>query len=769
MSVLETGSERGAVGRRVPRIDAEAKVKGAARFAGDFAVGNMLHARPVLSPYAHARIVSIETEQVLSLPGVIAVLLAKDLPMAGGRGGSRSLEPLARSEVVFAGQPVALVIAETEEVAADGAELLSVDYEPVDAVVDVEEAIRVGSQLARLSGRGDADLSMQHTEVGSGSEEEGSGGPTSENVVGRHVHANGDLDAAFAACAAVAEGRFRTSWVHQSYMEPQAAVAWVDPEGRLVVHASTQGHFYARTLLSQTLGLPLSKVRVVAETLGGAFGGKIGLIEPLVGAAALALQRPVRLVLTRSEDFAATNPAPGCVIDLKVGADAEGTLRAIDARILMDAGAFPESSEAAVAAGRIAGPYKWPSWRVRSFGVLTNRFGAGAYRGPTAPQTAFALESLLDDVAARLNMDPIDLRLRNVPGEGDRRIEGLPWPPIGLAETLQAVRTHPLWNRRHQLPPNEGIGVAAGMFPGGRQGAGAVCRMDADGTFVVSVGAVDMTGTSSSFASIAAEVLGVPVDRVKVVVPDTDSAPPATVSGGSMVTYSVGPAVRAAADAVRDQILQIAASELEIDPGDLEVADGTLSPRGVPSRGIPLTSVAKKTSGFGAPYAPVSASATALPPDLSPSVCVNVAHVKVDPDTGQVQVIDLVSAQDVGHAINPSLCEGQMRGGAAQGVGWALFEQLVHDESGQLITASFLNYAIPRMETMPRVSTVIVEVPSRHGPFGAKGIGESAAAPGAAAIANAIAAATGCRMHELPMTAQRVWRAMNDKADQSVR
>jgi CO/xanthine dehydrogenase Mo-binding subunit len=545
-----------AVGVRTQRLDAPAKVTGAARYAADVPVIGLLHARPVLSPYAHARIVSVDADRARGISGVVAVLTAADLPITSGMG-SRAFEPLARTEAVFAGQPVALVVAESEAAAQDGAEAVVIDYEPLPAAVDLERAIEPGAPLTRVEGGEAATEIEMHTEVAESSAG-GETGPVSANVIGRYYHAEGDLDSAFASCAAVVGGRFRTQWVHQAYLEPQAAVAWVDLEGRLVVHASTQGHFFVRGVLSRALGLPLQKIRVVGETLGGAFGGKIGLIEPLVAAAAIVLRRPVRLVLTRSEDFAAANPAPACVIDLRIGARADGTLAALDGRILVDAGAFSEYGGAALSSGRIGGPYRWGAWKVTTLGVTTNRFGAGAYRAPSAPQTAFALESLVDDLATQLGMDPVDLRLQNVPDQGDLRIDGMRWPRIGLRQTLEAARTHPLWARRGDLPPGEGVGFAAGLFPGGRQGAGAVCRLETDGSLLVNIGAIDMSGTSTGLQAIAAETFGVPVEKVTVLTPDTDSAPPAVLSGGSMVTYSVGPAVAAAAAEAREKLLQAA-------------------------------------------------------------------------------------------------------------------------------------------------------------------------------------------------------------------
>jgi CO/xanthine dehydrogenase Mo-binding subunit len=761
MSTTVTTTETAvpAVGVARPRICAVPKVTGAVEFAADRQVSGLLHGRPVLSLYAHARIRGIDASQALALPGVRTVLTADDLPIADRRG--RAGEPLARGEIVFAGQPVALVVAETEAAAEDAVELVVVDYEPLEAVVDHLAAVDTGAPLARFDAEYEqADVAM-HGAAGEGAvldDEEVSG-----NVFDRKRYTHGDLEAAFAGCAAVVSGRFTTSWVHQGYLEPQVAVAWPEADG-LVVHTSTQTSFHTRSLLARVLGLPIARVRVESATIGGGFGGKINLIEPLVAAAALAVHAPLRIAFTRSEDFAAANPAPAMTYDLRVGVDADGTFAAIEARIVVDGGAFVDSAVAALAGGRAGGPYRWRAWDVRTYGVRTNRFGAGAYRGPTAPQATFALEQLLDDIGAELGLDPVELRLPNVPERGDPRLDGSVWPGIGLREVLEAAAEHPLWQRRAELAEGEGIGFAAGLFPGGKMGASATCRLDADGGLTNVTGYVDATGTDTAMTQIAAQVIGVSADDVRVAVGDTSTAPPAGVTGGSMVTYCLGNAVEAAAEDARRQILQIAAQELEAAEDDLAIADGVVHPRGKPDRGVTLEMLGSKVSGFGSPYPPVEGHGTALPPELAPSAAAAVVHLRVDRDTGRVELLDWLAVQDVGRALNPPLVEGQMRGGAAQAIGMALYEELLHDEQGQLLSASFVNYALPRFESVPEIDCVIVEVPAPHGPLGAKGIGESAVVPGAAAIANGIHAASGVRLRRLPMTPRRVWEALSEPA-----
>ena len=746
-----------AVGVRRRRLDAAGKVGGSASYAADASYRGLLHARPVLSPYAHARIVSVDAGAALEVHGVRAVLTASDLGIVGGSG--RGAEPLAADEVVFAGQPVALVVADSEAVAEDAAELVAVEYEPLAAVVDIEQAILPGAPLARTTGGGEEADTAMHGEAGAG-EHGGDEDALSGNVLDVIAYTEGDPDTTFAECAAVVEGRFRTSWVHQTYLEPQVAVAWPEGEGGVAVRSSTQTTFWVRNDIARIYGLPLPKVRVEGATLGGGFGGKFAIIEPLVVGAALRVGRPVRLALTRSEDFAATNPGPAAVIDLKVGAREDGTLAALEARVLVDSGAFSDSSPAGFAGGKVGGAYSFEAWRVQTYAVRTNRFGAGAYRAPMATPTAFAIESLVDELARQLGIDPIELRIRNVPTEGDARVDGIGWQQTGMRETLEAIAAHPLWEQRNALPDDQGIGVAAGLFPGGRMGASAVCRLDSDGGVTILSGYVDMSGTDTGVAAIAAEIIGAPLDSVRVLSGDTNEAPLAGVSGGSMVTYCLGNAVAVAAADAREQILDYAAQQLEVATADLEIVEGSVRVVGAQQRAISLEAIGARLNGFGASHAPVEGHGTVVPADLAPSAAAAIVHLRVDRDTGGVELLDYVAAQDCGRALNPALVEGQMHGGAVQSIGYALYEELRHDEQGQLLSGSFLTYAIPRIDAVPEIETLIVEVPAPFGPLGARGIGESAIVPGCPAIANAIRAATGVRMHELPMTPARVWHAL---------
>jgi len=727
-------------------------------------VPDVLHARLVLATEAHARITGIDADAARAMPGVVAVLTAADLPVlpdAPGRAG----EPLAREEVVFAGQPVAMVVAETEAAATDGVDQVVVDLEPLEAVLDVEAAMAPGAPRARTAGsdRGGADVGGAHASVGGG-DDDAPEEDLSDNVNGRLRLANGDAAAALAAADATVSGRLRTPWVYQAYLEPQSATAWLDFDGTVVVQSATQGAFATRQGLAELLDLPLDRVRVRPTPLGGAFGGKLMLPEPLAAAAALLLKRPVRVAFTRMEDFAAANPAPGELLDVEAGASRDGRLEAIRARVVCDRGMNEEFGVESISALLTAGPYRWGAHELRGYGVLTNRVGSGAYRGPGAPPAAFAVETLLDELAATLDLDPIELRLRNVYVEGDPGIDGTPLGPFGAKECLERLRDHALWRGRAGLPAGEGVGVAIGYWPGGLEPAAATCRLDADGKLTIITGAVDMSGTETTFGSIAAEAFGIAADDVRVVAGDTSSTPFAGLSGGSKVTYTVGRAVQRAADEARERLLQVAATELEIAPEDLEVVDGQVRPAGAPSRGVAIADLAKKVLAFGSPYEPVEGYAGVAQTSRAPSAAVHLAHVRVDRETGAVIPLRMVIAQDVGRMINPALVEGQLLGGTTQGLGWALYEELAHDDAGQLRTGSFVDYAIPSMGAMPPVDLEIVEVPAPDGPFGAKGIGEAPVIAAAAAVANAIAAATGVRMRELPMTPGRVWAALSNGA-----
>jgi CO/xanthine dehydrogenase Mo-binding subunit len=760
----------GAIGRSVPRIDGRPKVTGQARFAADIAARRLLHGRPVLALPAHATIDRIDIRAALAVPGVVAVLTAADLPIVEGDDADRSNEPLARNEIVWAGQPVALVVAETAEAAADAALLVVIDSTPLDIVLDLEAAIEPGTARARSDQppvRSTASGESQHAAVGGGAEAFEPDDHLSDNVARRVGYRRGDVAAAIADSAVVIEGSFHTSWVHQGYLEPQVAMAEFDDDGALHLTSATQGTFYTRSELARLYGLSIAQVRVTGAALGGGFGGKTLVLEPLVAGAALALRRAVRVELTRLEDFRMTNPAPAVRLHVRIGADRDGRLRGLDARILADCGAYADNSIEGIVAILTLGPYRWDAHEVVGFGVETNRVPTGAYRAPGAPQATFALEQLLDELADRLAIDPIELRRRNLVGPEDEMADGTPWGRIGLDECLARLVAHPLYAGRDRLPGGEGVGLAAGAWPGARQPASAICRLEADGRISVVSGVVDISGTMTGFATIAAAGLDIDPAEVSVIAADTASAPRSPVSGGSVITYSVGRAVQKATTALRDKILAYASQVLEIDVRDLELVDGTVRPRGTPERGLTLADIGRRLDGFAADFEPLEGHGGTVPPGLAPLTSAHLVHVRVDGETGCIEVLAHVLAQDVGRALDPALIEGQMHGGATQGLGWAIDEAMRHDSTGQLLTGTFLDYALPIAPRVPAFETIIVEVPSDDGPYGARGVGEGPVCGAAAAVANAVAAATGERFRTLPITSGDVWRAVSRQPSRS--
>jgi len=767
-----------AVGKRTQRMDGLDKVIGHTRFAGDIAALGLLHARLVLSPYAHARILNIDTAAALAIPGVKAVYTSETIGMAGA-DSSRSQLPLAGREALWCGHPVAIVLAETEAAAEDGAEAVDVDYEPLAVVIDPLAAMRPDSPLARERKEGEvAEIAGggAHAAVSREAETEEDREELSLNVSDKaHLHM-GDIAAGWREAEVVVERTFHTSMVHQSYLEPQSIIVAPDHFGQhLTIWPSTQGLFEVRSGVSQALKMPERQVRVESVPIGGAFGGKFGLVEPLAAAAAHAARKPVRLVYTRSEDLLAGNPAPQSVITVKLGAKADGTLVALQARVVFDSGAFPGAS--AILGGIILNSsYRCANVDLRCYEVLTNKVSVGAYRAPNAPQATFALESTVDELCQKLAMDPFAFRLKNALHEGDPTIDHRTWSRIGLLESLEKAREQPLWEQREQArqeAPDEGrdqsaptgwkigVGVAAGGWPGGTETAAAACRLENDGTITVIVGTVDLTGSDTSLALIAAEGLGMAASTVNVAHDNTDTMPYSGATGGSKTVYSMGPAVLAAAREARQQILAIAADMLEASASDLDIEGDKVVVRGVPGRSVELTKIAGESMRFAGKYEPIYGRGRAANSVSSPMYGTHIAKVAVDPETGEVRVLDYLVAQDVGFAVNPAEVEGQIYGGVTQGLGWALFERLVYDESGQAQTATLMDYALPHSEDVPNITSILVEIPSALGPFGAKGVGEPPVIPVGATIANAIYDAVGVRVTALPITPERLFAAMH--------
>jgi len=769
--MIDRTTEHTTVGKRTRRQDGFDKVIGRTRFAGDISTAGLLHARLVLSPYAHARIVSIDTLAALEIPGVKAVYTSETLGMSNPESSSRSQSPLASKEVLWCGQPVAIVLAETEEAAEDGLAAVDVEYELLPVVMDPVAAMQPGATLARVNIKetsseiagGGAHAAVSEGDVAEADQEE-----LSQNVSDKAHLRGGDIEAGWREAEVVVERTFKTSVVHQSYIEPQSIIVVPSASGhQLTIWASSQGMLAVRSDVAQALEMPERQIRVESVPIGGAFGGKFGLIEPLAAAAAYTSRRPVRLAYTRTDDLSTGNPAPQSIITLKLGAKRDGTLVAMQGKVIFDTGAYAGS--AVFLGGLILGSnYRCPNYDFRCYEVMTNKVGVGAYRAPGAPQATFTLESTVDELCQKLQMDPVAFRLKNGLKEGDPTMDHRTWPRIGLLECLQKAQEHPLWAKRQEqkVVPAElqgwkvGVGVATGSWPGGTEPAAAACRLESDGTITVMVGTVDLTGSDTSLALIAAQVLGMPVDSVNTVHDNTDTMPYSGGTGGSKTTPTMGAAVLSAAQDARNQILTIASDMLEASPSDLEIDGDKVVVRGSPGKSVKLTDIASASMRFAGKYEPIYGRGRSALRTSAPLYAVHVAKVAVDPATGEVRVLDYLAVQDVGFAINPAEVEGQIFGGVTQGLGWALFENLVYDENGQLLTSNLMDYALPHSQDVPHISSILVEVPSAHGPFGAKGVGEPPVVPVGATIANAIFDAVGVRMTQLPITSERLFMAM---------
>jgi CO/xanthine dehydrogenase Mo-binding subunit len=742
-------------------MDAPQKLTGVERFTGDLRFPGQLFARPVGSPYAHARITNVDASAALEIPGVVAVLTFDDLPFQRPDNGAPVKSPLADGEILFAGQFAAVVLAESDSAATDGAAAVVVDYEELDVIVTLDDGLDPDSSPVRASGGAvdNSEASMHNADAATGAAEEQEELPPN---VSNSVHfQRGDIAQGFADAEETVELTLNSMTVHQGYLETQACLVNITPLGNLDVYTSTQAAFHCRNRVAETLGLSHHKIDVHPMPVGGGFGGKFVLIEPLVAALAMAVKRPVLFQYTRMEDFLSGNPAPDCRITIKLGAKRDGTLTALQGDVVFDTGAYA-GSPLQIGSILMGGYYRVPNLEIRGYEVLTHKAAAGAYRAPGAQQGTYAIESAIDELARKLELDPLELRLKNCVVEGDPRPNGAAWPRIGLKETLESLRNHPRWqNRERARAEGRGVGIAIGGWPGGIEPATAVCRLDHDGTLTVVLGSVDLNGTNTTFAQIAAEAFGMPAGNIHVTTASTDGAPFAGGTGGSKITYTVGPAVQKAAEEAKAQILAIAAEQLEAAVEDLEIADGAVRVKGVPTSSITLKEIARLSMSVAAKYEPVygrGATATTL---AAPGFAAHLAEVVVDELTGETTVVNYVAAQDVGFAINPALVEAQIHGGVVQGIGWALYEGMAFDGGGQLLTASLMDYALPKANTTPNIEVVLVEVPSEMGAYGSKGVGEPPAIPGPAAVANAIRDAAGVRVTNLPMRPQEVIAAQS--------
>ena len=730
------------VGRGQRRLEGADKVAGVTRYTADLEVAGLLHVQVVLSPLPAARIKSIDTAAAAAAPGVVGVFTGADL--ASTANGPD--KPLAVDRVFFGGQAVAAVVAVSETAATDAAALVDVDLEAIPAVTNAEVAMREGAPqvLETVAETSEEDAAVHGAATASESE------PTERppNVTAVASFKRGNVAKALAGADVVIKQTYRLAGVHHSPLEPHVAIARPEPDGGVTIWAPTQGPFALREDVAKVIGVPAYKVRVIPMPVGGGFGGKVILLEVLLSMLALRVGRPVRLALTRQQEFVVGHPAPGAVFDLELGAKRDGKLVALRVRYHYDNGAT-SGWHAGITGSFLGGTYQIANFELTGFEVATNKTPVDAYRGPGAPQAYFALESAIDELALQLDIDPIELRLRNASKEGDPSADRSPWPRIAMIECLEAARRHPLYTA--PVGAGEGVGVALGSWGGARTPAAAGCRVEPDGTLSIVIGTPDVSGATTGLAMIAAEAFGVSTDKVRIQTGETDTAPHGPIAAGSQTTYSIGGAVQEAALEARRQLLEIATDELEAAPEDLEISDGRVSVRGVPDRFVEITRLVAISTEFMGRHKPIHASGRSAVLSASPQFTVQIARVRTDPETGAFQLTGYAAIQDVGKAINPPEVEGQIHGGAAQALGRALGEQLAFDSDGQLRTGSFLDYELPTADQLPDIDVSLIEIPSPVGPLGAKGVGEPPAIPGPAALANALARATGTRVREVPV------------------
>ncbi len=702
----------------------------------------MLHVQLVVSHLPAARIKGVDTSAASASPGVVRVFTGADLESTAS-GPDR---PLAVERVFYAGQAVAAVVAETEAAAADAAALVYADLEPIPAVTDAGAAMKEGAPvvLEDVEETSEEDAAVHGAATASESEP----AQRPPNVTAVASFKRGDVTSALARADIVIKETYRLAGVHHSPMEPHVSIVRPEPDGGLTIWAPTQGPFAMRDDLAKALGMPAYKIRVVPMPVGGGFGGKVILLEGLLTLLAMRTGRPVRLNLTRQQDFIVGHPAPAAVFDIELGARRDGTLVALRARYHYDNGAT-SGWHAGITGSFLGGTYRIPNFELTGYEVSTNKTPVDAYRAPGAPQAYFALESAMDELAEKLAIDPIELRLRNASKEGDPAADGNPWPRIAMVEVLEAARRHPLYTE--PAGPDEGVGVAIGSWGGARTPAAAGCRVEPDGTLSVLIGTPDVSGATTGLAMIAADAFGVSLEKVRIETGETGVAPHGPIAAGSQTTYSIGGAVHEAALEARRQLLEIATDELEAAPEDLEVVDGRVTVRGVPDRFVEITRLVAISTEFMGRHKPIHASGRSAVLSASPQFTVQIARVSADRETGAFQLTGYAAIQDVGRAINPPEVEGQIHGGAAQALGRALGEQLAYDGEGQLRSGSFLDYELPTADQLPDIDVRLIEVPSPVGPLGAKGVGEPPAIPGPAALANALARATGTRVREVPI------------------
>ena len=750
-NIVLSDVEYAVVGKRPVRPDGVDKVTGRAQYGADIRLTGLLAGKTLRSPYAHARIKSLDTSAAAALPGVYAVVTAADLPFAalskeelGGeyqRLKFASNHILATDKVLFKGHPVAAVAAENAHIAEEAVKLIRVEYEVLPPALTVRAAMA-------------AEAPLLHDDLFTA--ELGQLADKPSNIAAHMAFEKGDVEQGFAAADLVVEREYETASVHQGYIEPHNATAFWNSDGQLNIWCSTQGPFVVRSAVADVLRHPVSRVKVTPMEIGGGFGGKItAYLEPIAALLSRKAGRPVQLLMSRMEVFEASGPAPGTWMKVKLGVANDGKITAADITLAFEAGAYPGSPVMQGAACALA-CYDVPNGRINGYDVVVNKPKTAAYRAPGSPQAAFAVESVIDEICGQLGMDPIEFRLRNAAKEGARRVEGPVYRRIGLVECLEAARNH-----EHYRTPLEGKhrgrGVAAGFWFNRGFASSVNITVNPDGTVNLIEGSVDIGGSRASIAQQAAETLGIPYAAVKPTVVDTDSIGYTMVTGGSRTTFATGWAAIEAAEEVKVQMRARAAKIWDAAVEDVEYREGVLSHKSDPELRMTFQELARQLLTTGGS---ITGASNVDPAGEGNGFGVHIVDLEVDPDTGKATILRYTAVQDAGKAIHPSYVEGQMQGGVAQGIGWALNEEYFFNDQGQMMNSSFLDYRMPTALDLPMIDTVIVEVANPGHPYGVRGVGEVPIVPPLPAIGTAISHAIGRPMTKLPATPGTVLEAM---------
>ena len=739
------------VGTRPNRPDGMDKVTGRAKFGADMYAPGMLHGAILRSPHAHAKINKLDVSRAEKLKGVKAIVTRADFSKKINFTPGKDLETwnvleniMADEKVLYDGHAIAAVAATSALVARDAIKLIEVEYEILPHVTDVDAAMAKGAPIVR---EGVADKSVP----------EG----LNSNVARYHESGHGDVEVGFKEADLIVEDSFKTEATHQGYIEPHACLATLGNDGKGELWCTTQGHFYFQKICAALLDLETSQLRVTASEIGGGFGGKTTVfVEPVALALSRKSNRPVKLVMSRSEVFRATGPTSSTSMDIKIGMKKDGTITAGQGTFRLQGGAFPGAPGDLTAMCAFA-PYSLKNVHQIGYDVLTNRPKQAAYRAPGSPMAAFAVESVIDELCKKLNLDPIEVRLKNASRKGTKASFGPKFDEIGLVETLEAAKEHPHYSA--PLKVGQGRGISCGFWFNFGGETAVSLALSEDGTAQISVGTPDIGGSRSSMALMAAEELGIPYDHIRCTIADTATLGYNEISHGSRVTYASGLAtIKAAKDAI-NKLSKRAADKWGIPKEAVKWEDGCAVPSGPNAGNFQPLSLKDLTKNMGKTGGPIVGHFEATPEGAGVSFATHIVDAEVDPDTGKTKILRYTVIQDAGKAIHPSYVEGQYQGGAAQGIGWALNEEYIYGSDGRLQNAGFLDYRIPLASDLPMIDTVIVEVPNPGHPYGVRGVGETSICPPLAAIANAVSAAAGIRLRELPMSPPRIVAALNGK------